>query len=255
MQRAIYLRLAPHFGAGLFSWRLVGRRYIPFRRVRQLDLLGSDSCCECAYSTAEKQRLGRIGIPAPRRPMAYASGVVRAVPVRSLSDRGESCYGFSGPVRGYRLTAAGSMATAEYHRKQVELLLVWAMATAEPDRKAKLLSRALDFWRSSMTLTTDCCAFFRKSSSGSPRSYRGSHRLDEMVPVSNPLIAHEQPWRRDISAKPKSATRWPRQTAMLPPPTEQPWRGIPCDWRHRRAMRSRGHLGRRPRQRTWCGTV
>jgi hypothetical protein len=38
------------------------------------------------------------------------------------------------------------MAAAEYHRKQVELLLVWAMATAEPDLKAKLLSRALDFW-------------------------------------------------------------------------------------------------------------
>ena len=37
------------------------------------------------------------------------------------------------------------MATAEYHRKQVELLLVWAMATAEPDLKAKLLSRALEF--------------------------------------------------------------------------------------------------------------
>ena len=37
------------------------------------------------------------------------------------------------------------MATAEYHRKQVELLLVWAMATAEPVLKAKLLSRALQF--------------------------------------------------------------------------------------------------------------
>jgi hypothetical protein len=50
-----------------------------------------------------------------------------------------------GLVRGYRLTAAGSMATAEYYRKQVELLLVWAMATAEPVVKAKLLSRALEF--------------------------------------------------------------------------------------------------------------
>ena len=37
------------------------------------------------------------------------------------------------------------MATAEYHRKQVELLLVWAMATAEPVLKAKLVSRALEF--------------------------------------------------------------------------------------------------------------
>ena len=49
-------------------------------------------------------------------------------------------------MAGYRLTAAGSMATAEYYRKQVELLLVWAMATAEPVVKAKLLSRALEFW-------------------------------------------------------------------------------------------------------------
>jgi hypothetical protein len=48
-------------------------------------------------------------------------------------------------VRGYRLKAAGSMATAEYYRKQVELLLVRAMATAEPVLKAKLLARALEF--------------------------------------------------------------------------------------------------------------
>jgi hypothetical protein len=34
------------------------------------------------------------------------------------------------------------MATAEYYRKQVELLLVWAMATTKPDLKANLLSRA-----------------------------------------------------------------------------------------------------------------
>ncbi len=46
---------------------------------------------------------------------------------------------------GYRLTAAGSMATAEYYRKQIELLLVWAMATTNPDLKAKLLARALEF--------------------------------------------------------------------------------------------------------------
>ena len=39
------------------------------------------------------------------------------------------------------------MAATEYYRKQVELLLVWAMATAEPVVKAKLLSRALEFWR------------------------------------------------------------------------------------------------------------
>jgi len=38
------------------------------------------------------------------------------------------------------------MVPAEYYRKQVELLLVWAMATAEPDVKANLLSRALEFW-------------------------------------------------------------------------------------------------------------
>jgi hypothetical protein len=34
------------------------------------------------------------------------------------------------------------MATTEYYRKQVELLLVWAMATTNPDLKAK---RALEF--------------------------------------------------------------------------------------------------------------
>ena len=48
-------------------------------------------------------------------------------------------------MAGYRLTAAGSMATTEYHRKQVDLLLVWAMATTNPDLKAKLLARALEF--------------------------------------------------------------------------------------------------------------
>ncbi len=37
------------------------------------------------------------------------------------------------------------MATLEYYRKQVELLLVWAMATTNPDLKAKLLARALEF--------------------------------------------------------------------------------------------------------------
>ena len=46
---------------------------------------------------------------------------------------------------GYRLTTAGSMATTNYRRKQVELLLVWAMATTNPDLKAKLLARALEF--------------------------------------------------------------------------------------------------------------
>ena len=46
---------------------------------------------------------------------------------------------------GYRLTTAGSMATTEYYRKQVELLLVWATATTNPDLKAKLLARALEF--------------------------------------------------------------------------------------------------------------
>ena len=33
----------------------------------------------------------------------------------------------------------------EYYRKQVEILLVWAMATTNPDVKAKLLARALGF--------------------------------------------------------------------------------------------------------------
>ena len=37
------------------------------------------------------------------------------------------------------------MATTEYYRKQVELLLVWAMATTNPDLKAKLLALALEF--------------------------------------------------------------------------------------------------------------
>ena len=37
------------------------------------------------------------------------------------------------------------MATTGYYRKQVELLLVWAMATTNPDLKAKLLARALEF--------------------------------------------------------------------------------------------------------------
>ena len=37
------------------------------------------------------------------------------------------------------------MVPAEYYRKQVELLLVWAMATTNPDLKAKLLARALEF--------------------------------------------------------------------------------------------------------------
>ena len=40
---------------------------------------------------------------------------------------------------------AWSMATADYYRKQVELLLVRAMATTKPDLKANLLSRALEF--------------------------------------------------------------------------------------------------------------
>jgi hypothetical protein len=35
------------------------------------------------------------------------------------------------------------MATAQYYRKQVELLLVWAMATTKPDLKAKLIEWAL----------------------------------------------------------------------------------------------------------------
>jgi hypothetical protein len=37
------------------------------------------------------------------------------------------------------------MATAEYYRKQLELLLVWAMVTTNPNLKAKLLARALEF--------------------------------------------------------------------------------------------------------------
>ena len=37
------------------------------------------------------------------------------------------------------------MAATEYYRKQVELLLVWAMATTNPDLKAKLLAQVLEF--------------------------------------------------------------------------------------------------------------
>jgi hypothetical protein len=33
----------------------------------------------------------------------------------------------------------------EYYQKQVELLLVWAMAITNPDLKAKLLARAREF--------------------------------------------------------------------------------------------------------------
>jgi hypothetical protein len=76
--------------------------------------------------------------------MAYASAESGWCQSESLSDRRKTCYVVLGPVRGYRLT--GSMVPGEYYRKQVELLLVWAMATAEPDLKAKLLSRALEFW-------------------------------------------------------------------------------------------------------------
>jgi hypothetical protein len=36
------------------------------------------------------------------------------------------------------------MAATEYYVKQVELLLVWATATTNPDLKAKLLARALE---------------------------------------------------------------------------------------------------------------
>ncbi len=48
-------------------------------------------------------------------------------------------------LRGYRLTAGGSMVTAEYNWKQFELLLTWAMATTNPNLKAKLLLRAIEF--------------------------------------------------------------------------------------------------------------
>ena len=37
------------------------------------------------------------------------------------------------------------MVAVEYYRKQIELLLVWAMATTKPDLKAKLIERALEF--------------------------------------------------------------------------------------------------------------
>jgi hypothetical protein len=37
------------------------------------------------------------------------------------------------------------MATTEHYRKPVELLLMWAMATTNPDLKARLLARALEF--------------------------------------------------------------------------------------------------------------
>ena len=37
------------------------------------------------------------------------------------------------------------MPTPEYYRKQTELLLVWAFATTDPNFKARLIERALDF--------------------------------------------------------------------------------------------------------------
>ena len=37
------------------------------------------------------------------------------------------------------------MVTAEYNWKQFELLLTWAVATTDPNLKAKLLLRALEF--------------------------------------------------------------------------------------------------------------
>ncbi len=82
---------------------------------------------------------------------ANASAVVMAPLARSsLSNRRESWYAFRRVLdyRGAIDCEAESMATAEYYRKQVELLLVWAMAATRPDLKAKLLARALDFWRS-----------------------------------------------------------------------------------------------------------
>jgi hypothetical protein len=48
----------------------------------------------------------------------------------------------------------------------------------------------------------------------------GSIRTDDEAGVSSTDQGGGK--RRDISAKPKSATRWPRQTTMLPPPPEQP---------------------------------
>jgi len=65
--------------------------------------------------------------------------------VRSLADRCETCYVFHRVLRGLSTDGGWSMATAEYYRKQIELLLVSAMATADPDLKAKLLARALEF--------------------------------------------------------------------------------------------------------------
>ena len=50
-----------------------------------------------------------------------------------------------GAGAGLSTDGGGVDGDAEYYRKQVELLLVWAMATAEPVVKAKLLSRALEF--------------------------------------------------------------------------------------------------------------
>ena len=90
--------------------------------------------------------MAESAFPSPRRPMAYASAVVRWRQSESLSDRRKTCYVGLGSGRGYRLTGWVDGAGRVYYRKQVELLLVWAMATAEPDLKAKLLSRALEFW-------------------------------------------------------------------------------------------------------------
>jgi hypothetical protein len=46
-----------------------------------------------------------------------------------------------------------SMPTAEYYRKQTELLLVWALATTDLKLRASLIERALEYW--ALTNRTD----------------------------------------------------------------------------------------------------
>jgi hypothetical protein len=54
------------------------------------------------------------------------------------------------------------MVAVEYYRKQIELLLVWAMATTKPDLNAKLIERALEFLALQIVPTIKRCASFKK---------------------------------------------------------------------------------------------
>jgi hypothetical protein len=53
------------------------------------------------------------------------------------------------------------MATAEYYRKQTELLLVWAFATTDPSFKTRLIERAFDFLAKANCADDESCACFK----------------------------------------------------------------------------------------------